>query len=340
MFIVPLFLSFYGKMFERKLDNLIWFVVAVFYILIIGLRNEIGVDWEAYNKLYNITRNVPLSEALLTTDPAYAFLNWIVALIGGKVYLVNFICAIIFISGLVTFCRAQQMPWLAFLVAQPVLIFIVGMSYTRQSVAVGFELMALIAISNKQNKLFIFHVIMATLFHKTAIFLLPLIAFVSNKNRVLMIIAILFLVLGLGVMLIAEKYEAMLDLYVEQKLTSDGGIYRVILNIVPAILIFVFAKKKIKRPEERNLWKALAVLSFLLFPLINIAPTATDRLAIYLTPIQLYVFSNAPNWFENRYIRFIFLSGVVFFYGLLMLVWLSFGTYRDYWVPYRIFPFS
>lgn len=340
MFIVPLFLSFYGRMFDRKLDNLIWFVVAVFYVLIIGLRQEIGVDWEAYKRHYDLVVNVPLDEALLTTDPAYAFLNWVVALIGGQVYLVNFICAILFITGLVKFCRKQQMPWLAFLVAQPVLIFIIGMSYTRQSVAVGFELMALVAISEKNNRLFIFNILVAALFHKTAIFLMPLVAIVSNKNKFLMILAILFLGLGLGVMLIAEQYEALLDLYVEQKLTSDGGIYRIALNIVPAVLVMVFANAKLKKVAERNLWKALAVLSFLLFPLIIIAPTATDRLAVYLTPIQLYVFSNAPNWFDNRFARFFFLSGVVLFYALLMLVWLTFGSYRSSWVPYRIFPFS
>jgi hypothetical protein len=340
MFIIPLFLSFYGKMFDRKLDNLIWCAVAIFYVLIIGFRQEIGVDWEAYKKHYDLVVNVPLSEALLTTDPAYAFLNWVCALVGGQVYLVNFVCALLFVYGLVKFCRQQQMPWVAFLVAQPILIFIVGMGYTRQSVAVGFELLALVAISKKNNKLFIFHIIIAALFHKTAIFLLPLIAIVSNKNKFLMLVAVLIFGVGLGLVLIVEQYEALVELYVEQKLSSDGGIYRIALNIIPAVLIFIFANKKIKRVEDRNLWKSFAVLSFLLFPLINITPTATDRLVIYLIPIQLYVFSNAANWFENRTFRLLVLIGVILFYAVLMLVWLTFGSYREFWVPYRIFPIS
>ncbi len=45
-------------------------------------------------------------------------------------------------SGLVQFCRKQPLPWLALAVAAPFIIIVVGMGYTRQSVALGFILLS------------------------------------------------------------------------------------------------------------------------------------------------------------------------------------------------------
>jgi hypothetical protein len=336
MFALPLFFSFYSSRFEKRLDNFVWFLVGMLYVILIGLRDQIGVDWEAYKVHYDTIAGAPFLEALQLTDPAYAFLNWILALIDGQVYTVNLICAFIFIYGLIKFCRIQAAPWMALLIAQPVLIIIVGMSYTRQSAAVGFELLALVALIRGNNRLFIINLIMGALFHKTAIFLLPIVAIVSNKNRGLMILSIIGLAIGFGYVLIADNIDDTVELYIVQKLTSDGGIYRIALNVFPAILIFIYAKRKIESKAHRNLWRSFAVLSFLLFPLINIAPTATDRLVMYLTPIQIYVFSNIQSWFKSNFAKFYLLAFVITFYTVLLIVWLSFGNYKEYWVPYHM----
>jgi hypothetical protein len=339
MFALPLFFSFYASRFEKNLENLVWLLVGILYVFIIGLRHEIGVDWEAYKVHYDSIADSPLLEALQATDPAYAFINWTIAKINGEVYTVNFICAIIFIFGLIKFCRSMPAPWMAMLIAQPILIIIVGMSYTRQSAAVGFELLALVAIMKGNNRLFILNIICGALFHKTAIFLLPIVAVVSNKNRILMILSIIALGIGFAYVLIADNIDDTIELYVVQKLSSDGGLYRIALNILPAILIFIYAKRKLAEKAHRNLWRSFAVLSFLLFPLISVAPTATDRLVMYLTPIQIFVFSNIQGWFKSNFTKFYLLAFIVTFYTLLLIVWLSFGNYKEYWVPYRMFPF-
>lgn len=337
MFGLPLVFSFYASRFERNLDNFIWTLVGIFYVIVIGFRHEIGVDWEAYKVHYNSVLDVPYFEALETTDPAYASLNWLIGMLGGEVYTVNLICAVIFIYGLIRFCRIQKAPWIALLIAQPVLIVIVGMSYTRQSAAVGLELLALVWIINGNNRKFVMYMIAAALFHKTVIFLLPLVVLVSNKNRVVLLLSILMLGIGLGYVLVADSLSDSLDLYVVQKLSSDGGIYRVALNFLPASLIFIYGNRKLASSNERNLWRSFAVLSFLLVPLINIAPTATDRLVMYLTPIQIFVFSNIQGWFKSSFTRFYILAFVILFYTVLLLVWLSFGNYTEYWVPYKMY---
>jgi len=340
MFAIPLFFSFYASKLEKDLDNFIWAVVGIFYVLIIGLRYEIGVDWEAYKVHYNLVSGVPFGEAIETTDSAYAALNWISALIGGEVYFVNIVCASIFMYGLIKFCRMQNAPWIALLIAQPVLIVIVAMSYTRQSAALGFEMIALVGLLSGSNRKFIIYIIVAALFHKTIIFLLPLVAVVSNKNKTLLSLSILFVGFGLGYVLFEDNLGNSVEVYVVQKMSSDGTIYRVALNFLPAILIFIFANSKLTNKIERNLWLSYAVLSFLLFPLIYVASTATDRLVMYLTPIQIFAFSNVHTWFKSSFTRFYILAYVIIFYIVLLLVWLSFGNYTEYWVPYKMHFFD
>ena len=336
---LPLSFSVFSNKFDDKVKNLFWFFFKVSLILIIGLRHEIGVDWEAYIRLYDITVNQKLLEIIFKSDLAYVTLNWLVALFSGKVYTVNFLCSIFFVNGLFSFCRKQQTPFIAITVALPVLILIVGMSYTRQSVAVGFELFALLALISGNNKKFLFLIIIATLFHFSAIFLLSLFAFVSIRNKVYIIIGIIFIgalvVLGLEF----QSKEALVELYYNQKLTSDGGIYRIILNIIPAILILFYLKKSKLKVNEFNLWQTLSIMSLICIPLITIIPTATDRLFIYLIPVQIFVYSNLRLWFVNKYLIFIAEFGVVLFYFVLMFVWLLYGSYSEYWIPYKMFPF-
>lgn len=340
MFFIPFFIPLLSKNLDKKQENKLWFFLFVFYTLIVGLRNEIGVDWEAYIKHYDITDNAPLVENLFTSDPGYVIVNWFIALFNGKIYLVNLVCAIVFVYGLLKFCRIQKEPWVALIIAQPVIVIIVGMSYTRQSVAIGLEFLALVAISKQHTKKFIQYVLAAAFFHKTALFLIPIVPFISNKNKILMFIGVIALGSFLTVILIAEQYESLINLYVEQKLTSEGGLYRIVLNFVPAIFIFLFAKKHIENKFEYRFWLIFAVLTFLFFPILQIAPTATDRMYIYLIPLQMYVYSNLAGLIDNSSFRSLILIGVLLFYGVFMFTWLTIGTYTDFWVPYRMFPFN
>lgn len=339
MFLIPLSFSLYSYNLDDKVKKLFWLVFGVLLILIIGLRHEIGVDWEAYKRHYDLTVNEKLQDIIFTSDIAYASLNWFIALFSGKVYTVNFLCSIIFVYGLISFCRKQQSPGIAFIVAIPILVLIVGMSYTRQSVAVGIELLALPAIISGNNKKFIILIIIASLFHFSAIFLLTLVAFVSIRNKVFIALGIFFLGGMVAVGLKFQTQEALIDLYYNQKLSSDGGIYRIALNLIPATLILFFLNKSKLKVQEFNLWQTLSIMSLMCFPLINIIPTATDRIFIYLIPVQIFVYSNLRLWFINKQMLFIAEFGVVLFQFVLMIVWLLFGNYNDSWVPYKMFPF-
>ena len=89
------------------------------------------------------------------------------------------ICAI----GLVVFCLNLPRPWLALAVAVPYLVIVVCMGYTRQGVALGLAMLGLVALGKKGIGWFVFWVMLAAMFHKTAVLLLPLAALAAAHNR-------------------------------------------------------------------------------------------------------------------------------------------------------------
>jgi hypothetical protein len=68
--------------------------------LAIGLRYEVGADWNVYKFLFSYARYADLDRVLRIGDPGYQLLNWAVQHIGAEIWLVNLVCGVIFAYGL------------------------------------------------------------------------------------------------------------------------------------------------------------------------------------------------------------------------------------------------
>jgi len=93
----------------------------------VGLRHEVGGDWETYLENLDLVRDESFDNLSLIRDPAYVLLNWISWRLGADIYGVNLACAGIFSYGLVVFCRDQPRPWLALCLSIPYLVIVVAM---------------------------------------------------------------------------------------------------------------------------------------------------------------------------------------------------------------------
>ena len=119
-----------------------WATLFVFVVLLIGLRHQIGGDWDNYADLTIRVSEEPFDFFLNEVDPGFIFINAVSTRAGWGIYGVNLISSVIFLAGLTCFCWKQPLPSLAWLVATPYLIIVVGMGYTRQSVALGLMFFA------------------------------------------------------------------------------------------------------------------------------------------------------------------------------------------------------
>ncbi|OEE79740.1 EpsG family protein [Vibrio ordalii] len=321
---------------DRQLGH-IFFKAALFLIFIlVGLRDHVGGDWGNYQSLFDVLRYQGLTQALDATDPAYGFLNWLAHQLGLTVHFVNLSCALLFTWGLGYFCLNQPQPWLALLIAIPYLISAVGMGYTRQSVAVGISMAALIALVDLRPWRFVGLILCAALFHKSAVILFVLFPVAMPQLQLGRLFVIGFFTSGLGLVLVLERLGGMWELYVSQGMESEGGLVRVLLNAVPAICFLLFKDKWQQRwPSTYKLALWLSVMTLVLLPLQFLASTAVDRISLYMMPLQLLVLARLPLLFQWK-TQYMFCYGVVLAYSAVYLVWLNFSYWAQAaWIPYN-----
>lgn len=338
MFIVPALASVSTVKVNRQVVDFGWLLTAIFLILIIGFRFEVGVDWFNYLNQLDIATDVPIRQAISQTDPAYGLLNWITAELGLGIYAVNLIDAVIFVTGLIVFCRRQPNPWLALVVATPILVILVGMGLNRQATAIGFIMLALVALMDKCVWRFVLFVVLGGLFHSTALLFLPLAALVARSNRLLTLVFFAVAGLGLYFTLLADSLRILIDYYFGISMSSQGGGVRVLMIAFPAA-VFLFFRKRFKLSSEEMriwVWMSLAAIGCLALLLVVPSSSAVDRLALYLIPTYLFVYSRLPNIFRSGgYDRMIVILVIIVGHFMVQFVYFFYGTHAWGWIPYK-----
>jgi hypothetical protein len=340
MFALPALLVLSPFRGNNNVRRLAWVSIGVAFTLLIGFRYQVGGDWVSYLEFYQAAIDVPFTEAVGLSDPGYYALNWLSALFGTEIYMVNLVCAGIVMTGVISFSRRQPLPWLALLVAVAYTLVVVAMGYTRQGVAIGLELLALVALIDGRFKRFVLFILLGALFHKTLMVMLPIGFLATSQNSYRTVFFGVLVCIVLSLTILAEQYASLWLNYVENPMVSDGGPVRVAMNALPAFIWVLFRKKFISSTKsEYKLWMIMAILSFACIPLVLFASTAVDRIALYFIPLQLYVFSNFHRLFPDRMLRSVAVLAVIFGYGTVLWVWLTFGSFSYCWLPYQMFPF-
>jgi len=308
--------------------------------LVIGLRHEVGGDWDNYLPYIEAAQWMTLDEIISRGDPAYGLLNWLGANWGGEVYLVNTICGLLFSLGLIAFCRQLPRPWLALAVAVPYLVLVVAMGYSRQGVALGIAMWGLALLQQGRLWKFVLTIVIAGLFHKSAVVLI-LIALVSRAtNRFLTFVAVLGIGAGLYVLLLADAVDALRVGYLEAEYQSAGAGVRVAMNTLPGLVFLMFHKRFVLSPNQRRLWIYMACASLVFVALLWLSPssTAVDRVALYLIPLQLFVWAHFPDAVGKPGCKNLFgVLLVLGYYSAVLFVWLFFADHRYGWIPYKFY---
>jgi hypothetical protein len=310
--------------------------------LMIGLRYEVGGDWESYLELYQTISYSDLADALRMGDPGYTLLNWISSQFELGVWFVNLVCAAFFCWGLTRFARTQTNPWLVGLIAIPYLVIVVAMGYTRQAVSIGLIMAALPLVGRKSFVRIAIYVVAAAAFHKSAVIVLPLIALTSPRNRFMTAAILLATGALLYYLFLRDSVDQLMLNYVDAEYQSEGAGIRVGLNLPPAILYLLFWRRMALQEEQRRLWRNFSYAAFaaLAFLILTPSSTAVDRVSLYLIPLQLFVLSRIPaavsRGVQDRFLKL----AVIVYAAVIQFVWLNYANHATYWLPYKLYGFS
>lgn len=320
---------------HRRHTLVIWLILFFSFVVFSGLRHQVGGDWIPYIKFYESAKYLSFWKYLTLTDPGYMLLNWVSYQLDGGIYLVNTLSALIFFMCLIIFCRAQPFPFLVFTVAMPYLIAVISMGYTRQALALGFVMLGLRYLSEGGVRRYLLYVAIAVLFHKSAVILLPLAVFYHHRGFAGRLLGVGAFSLIMGYLFLVDYYEALWINYVDTQMRSDGGLIRLLMNLFPSLLFFIYYRKIKQEWPDYRIWLVLALATVALLPLVGFASTAVDRVALYLIPLQLVVFSRLPLLVSISGGRAILIRAIVAYYALVLFVWFNFAVHARYWLPYQ-----
>ncbi len=334
MFFSPAMMAlFMGRKTRIKSTPLL--LLGSFFILLIGFRFEVGGDWGTYLHHYTQTMNITFNEALKGKDPGHQALNWLMARWDMGVYGVNFVYGAVFMIGLIKLCREQVYPWIAMTAAVPYMVIVVAMGYSRQSMALGIFMWAITYLQKGKLWTYVVLILIAALFHKTAIILLPLGMFLYEKGVLLRILMIVPIFYGAWDLLVADSQSNLIHEYIDKDMQSTGAKIRVAMNFIPALILLNYRKEWKRSFNDYSFWFWVAVGSIFAMALVGVASTAVDRIALYFIPIQLVVYGRLPYLAKDKTSPSVMKIMIVAGYLAALFVWLNFATHARYWIPYQ-----
>jgi hypothetical protein len=342
MLLVPMIAGLSPWKGKGALPKLQWFLYGVLLIFIIGLRHEVGGDWSNYIENYSGLESISFSEALQSPmavqDLGFGVVHWFALNYLNGIYATNLVCAAIFVAGLLRVCKNMPLPWLALAVSIPYLVIVVATGYTRQAAAIGFIMWGLIDLMNGKQVKFYVMVILGVLFHKTALFMLPIGFLYANSLSNLKNLILFTLVFVLAFFAFLAEHIARLTYYYVQDtqgMESSGAVIRVAMNVASSIVFLYFRKLWAERYSDSGLWMIFSVTTLIMFPLAFVSSTFVDRMALYLLPMQVVILSRVPILITSTYNRTLFILSVLFLYIGVLFVWLNFGQFSSHWLPYQ-----
>lgn len=309
---------------------------VILYTAVATLRYKIGGDWFPYLDMYDRARGGGLAAAMRQTEPLFGASIWLSTLIDTQVYLPNGLCALLLVVGIARVAATVREPWLAMVAAVPYLLIVVGMGYVRQAAAIGLICSALASLHRGRSVSVVVQLAFAVGFHATAVLVVPLFAYaLANRNQLALVV--LFAVGALFMYFVLIPRFDIYSNYVDTNFESGGALPRILLSFVPSVLLLGLRRNFVNRTRSRPVWIGFALLNcaaLAAFFLLS-ASTAVDRIALYLSPIQLVVFGGIVDLLRasERQV-FILRLGVIGLAAAVQTVWLVFSTYGSLWVPY------
>lgn len=326
------FFSFLNKSYSVEIKY-IYYIFVFFLFLFVGFRFEVGADWYNYLEIYNIYLNEKSFYSVFMTDPAYGFLNYLSSAFGFEsIIFINAVCALIFILCLCIFSRNFKNPWPVLFVLYPVFILVVSMGYTRQSVAASLSLLFFSRLFSSEKKFSALYLILAFLFHKTAIILIlfyPILFL--NKSKLINFFYCLFVILSLS-MIVYFSVGSNQYLLIDGDMQSSGFFLRAIFYLFPFLLYVFYLRSKINN-SHRTYCDFFIFLLFFLILLGFFFSTLSDRFMVYLVFFNVFIIVRSLELMKKDF-NFIVTLVLFVFYTSYMYLWFNFGTWSDAWIPY------
>ena len=252
--------------------------------------------------------------------------------------------------GLVKFCKKQPLPWVALTVAVPFMVTAVAMGYTRQATALGFLMWGFSLLRPGNELKYVALVFIGSTFHLSVLATMPFVlcAREETSRRVYLILAVMvgFMAYFFSSLEVGGSGSLFNNLEIIWTYTatrhSPGGPIRTYMNVLPVLFAFFIWNriKIISSDDDLKLIKWISIATIMCLPALLYSSTMTDRMGLYLMPIQIALWPRIIAAQKTQLLRSTWASSVLSFYCLVLYVFFHFANHTHYWLPYLMFPFT
>lgn len=302
------------------------------------LRYDTGGDWYTYDLLVQQIRVGDFAFALSRGDNAFMAVAYLSTRMGLDLYGVNFVCSALLSWGVLALALRLPDPWVAIAAAVPYILIVIGFGYIRQGAAIGLILLSIIAIVDKAYIRGIVYLVLGLLFHFGTIAVLPFIALaLARRNIGAMVgIGIVGLVI-ISYVFTGARVDTLQAGYLDAGYESSGAGVRLVMNLLPALLFLARRNRLNLDPLERSIWSNFAWFCIVLMAALYLSPssTAVDRVALFFSPIQIFVFGYALQLLgvKGRNAPLV-IVGLLGYSIAVFSVWAFYASHAYLWIPY------
>lgn len=322
---LPIIYYFVGKFVikDNKVKEKSFIFFFLIFLILLSLRSVFcGTDLLNYQGIFNYTSNLSffnLIENYSNNNFLFYVLNKLSFILNNDFQFFIFICAFISVVPILFLYKKYSSDFLLtialFLTIAPFQIFFSGL---RQALALGFVALSFHFIKNKKCIYFIFTIIIASLFHQSAIYciiLYPLYYTNISKNWLLLVIPVICLSFVFKTQVFSFLINIVASSYFEKyNIIEANGAYSIF------ILLFIFLIYSFIIPNKNKLdrdfigLRNFLLLATLIQVFVSINPIIM-RINYYLLlfiPLLIPKIKEYVNSYNLKSVNFISLFLIIF----------------------------
>lgn len=350
VFLLSAALMYYG---QKRNNKIITGLSLAIPVIIASLRYNVGTDYVNYVTIYNNVSGLSLGQFLTDSTLGieigfYTLIKLSELISNNSLFLFaisSFLTILFFHLGVVRYrLKHPALVYLLFLL----IIFPLTLNVVRQGIAISICFYALAFIIEGKPKKYFFWIIMASLFHTTSLFLLPIYflrKIIKNQKKNLYLLFFLKMAaVSIGVYLLLpymfellatipsfEKYEKY------QTLVAEGNNYTLYLQFIVLLIIIALSRWTILKDNVMNIYFYFLFFAILelVFTTLGFSSAFIKRIALYFSFFSLILLTNTIDIFSDKLGRFIMYFFIII-YGILYFYLAYYQLGQADIIPYRL----
>ena len=276
--------------------------------LLAGIRKyNVGTDSGTYTKAFRHNTNINNFSFGEHVEPAYQVLNYLILSFTHNYYWLFFITALIVVSSYLYIIKKLSSNYIL-----SVFLFITLGTYTffffflRQGLAMAILALATPYLINKKFKNFLLIVILAALFHVTALFVIPFYFLLHLRIKIIYKLIIIFITTFLSSSLLISYLASnnpRYEVYTQE--SERGGLVVLSFNIIMVLFLYIVnATDKHKTIFTRDTsqllqFYAMGTVFVIPFALQGLPPSGPQRMLNYFSWILVLLLPTALQKINN-----------------------------------------